>query len=73
MWLRPLCLALALCKQYPPSPAFFLGGSPEVTRDSLVYSSADRQKVRTEAMGTIHLQLGVVLRNFDKFGVEFGN
>ena len=47
-----------------------MGGGPEVTHDAVVYSSRDRQRLRTEASGTVHVKLGVVLRNFEKFGVE---
>lgn len=47
-----------------------MGGGPELTQDSIVYSSRDRQRVRTQASGTVHLRLSVILRNFDKFGVE---
>ena len=47
-----------------------MGGGPELTQESVVYSSRDRQRLRTEASGTVHIKLGVVLRNFEKFGVE---
>ncbi len=50
--------------------AFFLGGSPILRDESLIHNSKDRQRIRTEAMGTVYIQLGVVLRNFEKFGVE---
>ena len=42
-----------------------------MTVESLIHSSQDRQHLRTEAMGTVHLRLGVILRHFDKLGVEF--
>lgn len=38
--------------------------------ESIVHSSKDRQRLRTEAMGTVHIQLGVMLRNFEKYGVS---
>ena len=50
--------------------AFFLGGSPHLKEDSLVYNVTDRQRMRTTSTGTVHLRLGVILRNFDKHGVE---
>lgn len=50
--------------------AFFLGGSPELRNEAVVYSTQDRQRLRTEAMGTVHLRLGLILRNFEKYGVE---
>ena len=52
--------------------AFFLGGGPELRNESIIHSSRDRQRLRTEATGTVHIRLGVLLRNFDKFGVELG-
>lgn len=30
----------------------------------------DRLRLRTESMGRVHLRLNVLLRNFEKFGVE---
>lgn len=47
-----------------------MGGGPELTQEGVVYTSRDRQRLRTEASGTVHIRLGVVLRHFDKFGVE---
>ena len=38
--------------------------------DSIVHGSINRQKLVTQAMGTVHLRLGVILRNFEKFGIE---
>jgi len=49
---------------------FFLGGGPILKDDSIIHGSVNRQKLVTEAMGTVHLRLGVILRNFEKFGVE---
>ena len=40
--------------------------------DTLIHSSRDRKKLRTEAMGTVYMKLGVMLRNFEKYGVEIG-
>ena len=36
----------------------------------LIYSGTDRYRLHTISMGKVHLRLGVILRNFDKFGVE---
>ncbi len=49
---------------------FFLGGGPILKDDSIVHGSTNRQKLVTQAMGTVHLRLAVILRNFEKFGVE---
>ncbi|CAG5132914.1 unnamed protein product [Candidula unifasciata] len=49
---------------------FFLGGGPHLKNPDLIYSGADRYRLQTVAMGTVHLRLGIILRNFDKFGIE---
>lgn len=37
----------------------------------VVYTGLDRYKLQTEAMGIVHIELGLILRNFEKYGVEF--
>ncbi|XP_069677121.1 B9 domain-containing protein 2-like isoform X1 [Periplaneta americana] len=49
---------------------YFLGGGPQLKNPDLVYSGNDRYRLQTETMGTVHLELGVILRNFDKYGIE---
>lgn len=51
---------------------FFLGGNPELKDEASIYTTQDRQNLRTQAMGNIELRLNIILRNFDKFGVEVG-
>lgn len=48
----------------------FVGGGPQLRSPDLIYSGADRYRLNTEAMGTVELELGVILRHFDKYGVE---
>jgi B9 domain-containing protein 2 len=48
----------------------FLGGTPQLRNPDLIYSSADRFHLRTQAMGNVHIQIGVITRNFDKYGIE---
>ena len=48
----------------------FLGGGPQLRNPDLIYSGADRYHLRTMAMGKVHLQIGVIMRNFDKYGIE---
>lgn len=50
--------------------AFFMGGGPELTQESLVYSSEDRLRIATQASGKVVVKLGVITRNFEKYGVE---
>lgn len=49
---------------------FFLGGGHQLRSPELFVASPDRHRLATTAMGKIHLQLGVITRNFDKFGIE---
>ncbi len=51
--------------------AAFIGGGPQLTSPELVSSAADRYRLRTTSAGTVQLSIGVLLRNFDKFGIEF--
>ncbi|KAI0207975.1 B9 domain-containing protein 2 [Lamellibrachia satsuma] len=48
----------------------FIGGGPQLRNPDLIYSGADRYHLKTMAMGNVHLQIGVILRNFDKYGIE---
>ncbi|CAG2057115.1 unnamed protein product [Timema podura] len=50
---------------------FFLGGGPQLKDPNLVYSGNDRYRLQTETMGVVHLELGIILRNFQKFGVVY--
>lgn len=49
---------------------FFLGGSTQLTEANLVCSSEDRYQLATESMGTVLVELAIVLRNFKSQGVE---
>lgn len=50
--------------------AYFVGGGPQLKSEDLIHSSTDRYRLRTTAMGNVHLQLHVITRNFQNFGVE---
>ena len=47
-----------------------MGGSPELSEDALVYSNNDRIRLRTQACGKINLRLSIIMRNFEKYGIE---
>jgi B9 domain-containing protein 2 len=49
---------------------YFLGGGPQLKNADLIYSGNDRYHLQTETMGVVHLEIGVILRNFDKYGIE---
>ncbi|XP_071051983.1 B9 domain-containing protein 2-like isoform X2 [Onthophagus taurus] len=50
---------------------YFLGGGPQLKYPDLILSSNDRYKLNTEAMGVVSFEVNIVLRNFNKFGVEY--
>lgn len=47
-----------------------MGGGPELVQESVIYSSSNRYRLRTVAAGTVHFNVSLITRNFDKFGVE---
>lgn len=49
---------------------YFLGGGVQLQDPELVYSGCNRYQLHTQAMGTVHLEISIVLRNFEKFGIE---
>lgn len=49
---------------------YFVGGCLQLKSPDMIYSGADRYKLHTVAMGKVHVQLNIILRNFDKFGIE---
>ena len=48
----------------------FLGGGHQLRSPDLLVANADRHRLTTTAVGKIHLQIGIIARYFDKFGVE---
>lgn len=49
---------------------YFVGGGIEVG-DLKLLSSSDRLQLRTVASGTVHLEIGLIFRDFRKFGIEY--
>ena len=50
--------------------SYFIGGAPQLRTSDVIYTGPDRCRLSTTAMGTVHLQIGLIVRNFDKFGIE---
>ena len=50
--------------------SYFLGGGLQLKSPDLVYNSDKRYRLQTQAMGTVMVNLGVITRNFEKYGVE---
>ena len=49
----------------------FIGGGLELTDIERTQSGKDRFRLKTVATGTVHLELGLVFRDFKKFGIEY--
>lgn len=50
--------------------AFFLGGYPQLKHKQLVGDARDRYRLTTVASGEVRVELGIVLKDFSKFGVS---
>ena len=48
----------------------FLGGGHALRNTDLVSSGGERYRLTTRATGTVQAQIHIVLRNFDRFGIE---
>ncbi|GAB6027754.1 B9 domain-containing protein 2 [Chamberlinius hualienensis] len=48
-----------------------IGGAMHLCDESTVYSGSERYQLQTESKGTVSIEIGIILRNFEKFGVEF--
>ena len=62
----------ALAHSHTPSarPAFFLGGVPVLKHKELVASPVDRFRLQTEPSGVVQINIGVVVKDFKKYGVS---
>ena len=62
----------ALAHSHTPSAraAFFLGGVPVLKHKELVASPVDRFRLQTEPSGVVQINIGVVVKDFKKYGVS---
>lgn len=49
----------------------FIGGGVELADAHNLHSDAERHRLRTVPTGVVHLQLGLIFRDFKKFGIEY--
>lgn len=49
----------------------FIGGGIELTDAERIQNGADRSRLKTEAAGKVHLEIGLIFRDFKKFGIEY--
>jgi len=50
--------------------AYFVGGGPQLKSPELVHSAMDRYRLRTQAMGSVMLDITIITKDFEKYGVE---
>ncbi|KAJ1536734.1 B9 domain-containing protein 2 [Nowakowskiella sp. JEL0078] len=50
--------------------SFFLGVTPQLRNLDLIHSPTDRFRLSTITMGKIHLEISVITRNFENYGVQ---
>jgi B9 domain-containing protein 2 len=48
----------------------FTGESLKLTNEEIIITNDDRFRLQTQTMGDVNLELYVVLKNFDKYGIE---
>ena len=65
---RPNCAAAHL--RPSARAAFFLGGVPVLKHKELVASPVDRFRLQTEPSGVVQINIGVVVKDFKKYGVS---
>jgi B9 domain-containing protein 2 len=51
--------------------SYFVGGSLQLKNPELAIANSELYRLKTISMGKVHLKLNIILRNFDKYGVEF--
>ncbi|XP_071528276.1 B9 domain-containing protein 2 [Panulirus ornatus] len=49
----------------------FLGGGPQLLSTEIMHSAVERYKLLTVASGSVHFELGIIFRNFEKHGVMY--
>lgn len=51
---------------------FFVGGAPRLKVEEVVHSASDRFRLQTVASGLVHLQIGIVTKDFERNHVRMG-
>lgn len=53
------------------TPAYFLGINPKLRYPELVYEGNDRYRLNTETMGKVHINVTVLMKDFEQYGVAW--
>lgn len=64
------CVWKPLGTQFEELASYFFGAAPQLTSDEVVYSSADRFRLRSATAGNIHLRLNIIAKDFARHGVQ---
>jgi B9 domain-containing protein 2 len=48
----------------------FIGGGVELNESELASTSSERYRLKTIPSGSVTVELGIVLKNFETFGVQ---
>ncbi|XP_076058537.1 B9 domain-containing protein 2-like [Oratosquilla oratoria] len=66
------------CHTWRPTGTFFeevqrslIGGGRQLLSTEYIHSGLDRYQLQTTPMGMVHLELGILLRNFEKHGISY--
>jgi len=51
--------------------AYFIGGAPRLKLEEVVHTPGDRFRLQTNAGGVIHMELGIILKDFAKFNIRY--
>ncbi|KNC98641.1 uncharacterized protein SPPG_06321 [Spizellomyces punctatus DAOM BR117] len=49
--------------------SYFLNSSPALKNPDMVHTPSDRFRLTTCSMGKVHVEVGIILRNFEGYGV----
>eukprot|EP00163_Fabomonas_tropica_P012749 TRINITY_DN24103_c0_g1_i1.p1 TRINITY_DN24103_c0_g1~~TRINITY_DN24103_c0_g1_i1.p1 ORF type:complete len:178 (+),score=6.45 TRINITY_DN24103_c0_g1_i1:212-745(+) len=50
--------------------SMFIGGAPQLAHEDIITSERDRFRLNTETSGVIHLQLSIIMKDFNLYGVS---
>ena len=68
--LECVCWKPAGSKWSDDTKSFFLGGGPKLVHDEIIYKQDDRFRLCSETAGVVHIEVGVLLKDFEQHGVE---
>mmetsp|Transcript_36972 Transcript_36972/g.82191 ORF Transcript_36972/g.82191 Transcript_36972/m.82191 type:complete len:177 (-) Transcript_36972:450-980(-) len=52
--------------------SFFVGGNPRLKFEEVIHTPGDRFRLQTNTSGLVHLQLGIIMKDFERNHVQTG-